>query len=113
MVPTMQAADSLQSEHSLSAEVVDLRTISPLDFPTILASVQKTGRLVVVHEAPRNLGVGAEIAATVADRALDSLKAPIKRVAGFDVEVPLARLEDFYIPNKDRILKAALDAVSY
>ena len=113
MVPTMQAADSLQSEHSLSAEVVDLRTISPLDFPTILGSVQKTGRLVVVHEAPRNLGVGAEIAATVADKALDSLKAPIRRVTGFDVEVPLARLEDFYLPNKDRVLKAALDVSNY
>ena len=113
MVPTMQAADSLQSDHSLSAEVVDLRTISPLDFPTILGSVRKTGRLVVVHEAPRNLGVGAEIAATVADKALDSLKAPIKRVAGFDVEVPLARLEDFYLPNKERVLKAALDVTSY
>ena len=113
MVPTMQAADSLQSEHSLSAEVVDLRTISPLDFPTILGSVRKTGRLVVVHEAPRNLGIGSEIAATVADKALDSLKAPIKRVTGFDIEVPLARLEDFYLPNKERVLKAALGVIGY
>jgi len=113
MVPTLQTADALQSERSLSAEVVDLRTISPLDFATILDSVRKTGRLVIVHEAPRNVGVGAEIAATVADKALDSLRAPIKRVAGFDTEVPLARLEDYYIPNKDRILKAALEVASY
>ena len=113
MVPTLQAADSLQSDRSLSAEVVDLRTISPIDFPTVLDSVRKTGRLVIVHEAPRNVGVGAEIAATVADKALDSLKAPIKRVTGFDIEVPLARLEDHYIPNRDRILKAALDVASY
>jgi 2-oxoisovalerate dehydrogenase E1 component len=113
MVPTLQAAESLQSERSVSAEVVDLRTISPLDFPTVLASVQKTGRLVIVHEAPRNVGVGAEIAATVADKALDSLKAPIKRVTGFDTEVPLARLEDYYVPNKDRIMKAALGLVNY
>ena len=113
MVPTMQAADALQSEHSLSAEVVDLRTISPLDFPTILGSVRKTGRLVVVHEAPRNIGVGSEIAATVADKALDSLKAPIRRVTGFDTEVPLARLEDFYLPNKDRIIKAVLGVINY
>jgi 2-oxoisovalerate dehydrogenase E1 component len=113
MVPTMQAANSLQSERSISAEVVDLRTVSPLDFPTVLGSVQKTGRLVVVHEAPRNLGIGAEIAATVADKALDYLKAPIRRVAGYDVEVPLARLEDYYIPNKDRVVKAALDLVNY
>jgi len=113
MVPTLLAAEDLQAGHSLSAEVVDLRTVSPIDFPTVLESVRKTGRLVIVHEAPRNAGVGAEIAATVAERALDSLRAPIKRVTGFDVEVPLARLEDFYIPNKDRIMKAALGLVSY
>jgi pyruvate/2-oxoglutarate/acetoin dehydrogenase E1 component/TPP-dependent pyruvate/acetoin dehydrogenase alpha subunit len=113
MVPTLQAVDALQSERSLSSEVVDLRTISPLDFAAVLDSVRKTGRLVIVHEAPRNVGVGAEIAATVAEKALDSLRAPIKRVAGFDTEVPLARLEDYYIPNKDRILKAALDVASY
>ena len=57
--------------------------------------------------------MGAEIAATVADKALDSLKSPIRRVTGFDVEVPLARLEDFYLPNKDRVLKAALDVINY
>ncbi len=113
MVPTMQAADALQSERSLSAEVVDLRTISPLDFPTVLESVRKTGRLVIIHEAPRNLGVGAEVAATVADKALDSLRAPIRRVAGFDTHVPLARLEDHYLPNKERILKAALEVADY
>ena len=113
MVPTLQAADALQAERSLSAEVVDLRTISPLDFQTILESVRKTGKLLVVHEAPRSVGVGAEIAATVADKALDSLRAPIRRVTGFDTEVPLARLEDYYIPNKDRIMKAALDLANY
>ena len=113
MVPTLQAAEALQSEHSISTEVIDLRTISPIDFPALLGSVRKTGRLVVVHEAPRNVGVGAEIAATVADKALDSLKGPIKRVTGFDTEVPLARLEDYYVPNKERIMKAAADLVSY
>ncbi len=113
MVPTLQAADSLQKEHSVSAEVVDLRTISPLDYTTILESVRKTGRLLVIHEAPRNVGVGAEIAATVSDKALDSLRAPIRRVTGFDIEVPLARLEDYYVPNKDRILKAVLELVNY
>ncbi|MDA4120397.1 MAG: alpha-ketoacid dehydrogenase subunit beta, partial [Thaumarchaeota archaeon] len=113
MVPTTQASISLQDERSVSAEVIDLRTVSPLDFPTILSSVQKTGRLVIVHEAPRTLGVGAEVAATVADRALDYLKAPIKRVTGFDTVIPLAKLEDYYVPNKDRIMKAASDLVSY
>ena len=113
MVPTLQAAESLQSEKSVSAEVIDLRTVSPIDFAAVLASVQKTGRLVVVHEAPRNVGIGAEVAATVAERALDSLRAPIKRVTGFDIPIPLARLEDNYIPNKDRVVKAALELVNY
>ena len=113
MIPTIQAAEALQSERSISAEVIDLRTVSPIDFPAVLTSVRKTGRLVVVHEAPRNVGVGAEVAATVADKALDSLKGPIKRVTGFDTEVPLARLEDYYVPNKERITKAAIDLVNY
>ena len=113
MVPTIQAAESLMAEKSVSAEVIDLRTISPLDFATVIASVQKSGRLVIVHEAPRNVGVGAEVAATVAERALDYLKAPIKRVTGFDIPIPLARLEDHYIPNKDRVVKAALELVNY
>ncbi|MDG6900843.1 MAG: pyruvate dehydrogenase (acetyl-transferring) E1 component subunit alpha [Nitrososphaerota archaeon] len=113
MVQTTQAADSLQSEKSVSAEVIDLRTVSPIDFDTVLASVQKTGRLVIVHEAPRNVGIGAEVAATVAEKALDYLKAPVKRVTGFDIPIPLARLEDNYIPNKDRIMKAALELTGY
>ncbi len=113
MVPTTQAAEALQSEKSISAEVIDLRTISPIDHPAIIGSVQKTGRLVVVHEAPRNVGLGAEIAATVAERALDYLKSPIKRVTGYDIPIPLARLEDNYIPSKERVMKAALELVSY
>jgi 2-oxoisovalerate dehydrogenase E1 component len=113
MVPTLQAADALQDDHSVSAEVLDLRTISPLDFPAILGSVKKTGRIVIVHEAPRTLGVGAEIAATVADKALDYLKAPVRRVTGFDTVVPLAKLEDYYIPSKERIVKAAADLAKY
>ncbi|HUI22935.1 MAG TPA: thiamine pyrophosphate-dependent enzyme [Nitrososphaerales archaeon] len=113
MVPTLQAAESMQSERSISAEVIDLRTISPIDFPTVLRSVRKTGRLVVVHEAPRNVGVGAEVAATVADKALDSLRGPIKRVTGYDTEVPLARLEDYYMPSMERIMKSAVDLINY
>ena len=113
MVPTLQAADALQGDHSISAEVIDLRTVSPLDFPAILGSVQKTGRIVIVHEAPKTLGVGAEIAATIADKALDYLKAPVKRVAGFDTVVPLAKLEDHYIPSKERIVKVAIELARY
>lgn len=113
MMPTIQAAEALLSENVVSAEVVDLRTVSPLDSGTILASVRKTGRLVVVHEAPRSFGVGAEIAALVADRGLDYLKAPVRRVTGFDTVVPLGKMEDFYIPSKERIAKAALELVGY
>jgi 2-oxoisovalerate dehydrogenase E1 component len=113
MIPTLQAAAKLREDGSASAEVVDLRTISPLDFDTILGSVQKTGKVVIVHEAPLTLGVGAEIAATIADRALDYLKAPVKRVTGFDTIVPLAKLEDEYIPNKERIVRAAEGLLRY
>ena len=113
MVPTLQAAEALQKESSLSAEVLDLRTISPLDKKSILESIQKTGRAVIVHEAPKNLGVGAEIAATLADNGLDYLRAPVKRVAGFDTVVPLAKLEDYYLPSAERIIKAALEVAKY
>jgi pyruvate/2-oxoglutarate/acetoin dehydrogenase E1 component/TPP-dependent pyruvate/acetoin dehydrogenase alpha subunit len=113
MVPTLEAAEQLQAQNSVSAEVVDLRTISPLDSTAILASVMKTGRLVVVHEAPRSFGVGAEIAALVADKGLDYLKAPVKRVAGFDTVVPLAKMEDDYIPSKERIANAAVELANY
>ena len=113
MVPTNQAAETLQIERSVSAEVVDLRTVSPIDFETVIGSVQKTGRLIIIHEAPRNVGIGAEVAATVAERALDYLKAPIKRITGYDIPIPLAKLEDNYIPSKERIAKAALELVSY
>jgi len=116
MAPTLAAADALQqqqTERSYSVEVIDLRTVSPIDFETVLASVRKTGRVVIVHEAPRNLGVGAEIAAKIADEGLDYLKAPVKRVTGFDTVVPLSKLEDEYVPSKDRILKAATKVLNY
>jgi 2-oxoisovalerate dehydrogenase E1 component len=113
MVPTLQAADNLQRDQSASSDVIDLRTVSPIDYQTILASVRKTGRAVIVHEAPKNLGVGAEIAATLADKAIDHLRAPIKRVAGFDTVFPLAKLEDLYLPDPARIAKAALEIIRY
>ena len=116
MAPTLAAADALQqqqTERSYSVEVIDLRTVSPIDFETVLASVRRTGRVVIVHEAPRNLGVGAEIAAKIADEGLDYLKAPVKRVTGFDTVVPLSKLEDEYIPSKGRILKAATKVLNY
>jgi pyruvate dehydrogenase E1 component beta subunit len=103
VVDVLKAAEQLAGEQ-IDAEVIDLTTISPIDFDTILESVAKTGRLVIVHEAARNCGVGAEIAATVAERGLYDLMAPIQRVTGFDTVMPLYRLENDYIPSIARIV---------
>ena len=84
--------------------MIDVATLKPLDVETILRSVEKTGRCVIVHEAPRTAGFGAEIAAEIAERALYSLLAPIKRVTGYDVVVPLAKLEKQYMPSVERIV---------
>lgn len=109
---TLSVARQLASD-SVSAEVIDVATLSPLDFDTILASVEKTGRLVIVHEAPRNSGFGAEIAARIAEYGLLSLQAPIERVTAPDVIVPLLRLENLYIPSETQILEAAKRAVAF
>jgi len=109
---TLAAASQLDAE-GISADVIDLATISPIDFETILASVEKTGRLVIVHEAPLNCGVGAEIAARVAERGLLSLQAPIERVTAPDVVVPLLRLEKDYMPGETDIVEAARRAVHF
>jgi len=104
MVPeTLAAAEKLEEE-GVTIEVIDVATLKPLDVETILRSVEKTGRCVIVHEAPRTAGFGAEVAAEIAERALYSLLAPIKRVTGYDVIVPLAKLEKQYIPSVDRIV---------
>ncbi len=105
VVDVLKAADQLAAQN-ISMEVIDLATVSPIDFDTILDSVAKTGRLVVVHEAARNCGVGAEIAATVAEHGLFDLIAPIQRVTGFDTVMPLYRLENEYIPSVPRIIDA-------
>jgi len=103
---TLEAADKL-AEQGISAEVIDVATISPLDMDTIYESVAKTGRCVIVQEAPKNCGVGAEIAANLADsKGLYSLQAPVKRVAGYDTVMPLFKLEKKYMPSVDRIVKA-------
>lgn len=101
---TLLAAKEMENE-GVSCEVIDLATISPIDYETILDSVEKTGRLVIVHEAPKTCGVGAEIAAEVADQALFSLEAPIVRVAGYDTPMPLFKLEHDYMPSVNRIVK--------
>lgn len=103
---TLKAATAL-AEEGISCEVIDLATISPLDLDTILESVEKTGRLVIVHEAARNCGVGAEIAAGVAEKGLYDLEAPIQRVTGYDTVMPLFRMEYQYLPSVRRIVDAA------
>jgi 2-oxoisovalerate dehydrogenase E1 component beta subunit len=107
---TLAAADALAND-GVSAAVIDVATVSPLDMRTILASVEKTGRCVIVHEAARNVGVGAEIAAQVADRGLLTLLAPIKRITGYDAVVPLAKLERHYMPQTARIVGAVRDVL--
>ena len=109
---TLTAAKAL-AEEGISAEVIDVATLKPLDTETILASVEKTGRLVIVHEAALTAGFGAEISAQVAEHGLLSLQAPVARVAGYDTVVPLPRLEDFYMPDEARILEAARRAVAF
>jgi 2-oxoisovalerate dehydrogenase E1 component beta subunit len=107
MIPeTMRAAETL-AEEGIDAEVIDVATIKPLDLDTILASVRKTGRCAVIHEAPRTAGFGAEIAAEIGEHALYSLLAPVRRVTAYDVIVPLSRLEKQYVPSVDRIVEQA------
>lgn len=112
MKETMEAAEQLENS-GISAEVIDLASVSPIDMETILISVEKTGRCVIVHEAPKNCGVGAEIAAQLAEYALDSLQAPIQRVAGYDVVMPYAQLEKQYMPSVLRIIKAVNTVMEY
>ncbi len=102
---TMMVAKKLEMQ-GVSAEVIDVATLKPIDMLTIANSVEKTGRCVIIHEAPRSCGVGAEIAAELAEHSLLSLQAPIKRVTGYDVTMPYFQLEKSYLPNESRILAA-------
>ena len=108
----LAAADTLAAE-GVSTEVIDAATLKPLDTDGVLESVAKTGRCVIVHEAPLTCGVGAEIAARIAERGLVSLLAPIERVAGWDTVMPLYRLEQQYLPSEARILAAVRRVLAY
>jgi pyruvate dehydrogenase E1 component beta subunit len=113
MVKTcLQAAQAAEDEGK-SIEVVDLRSLSPLDLDTVVASVEKTGRLVVVHEASTNLGLGAEVAAAVTQRAFYSLEAPVLRVGGYNLPYPPSRLEEEFLPDLDRVLDTVDRALSF
>ncbi|MBW3661620.1 MAG: alpha-ketoacid dehydrogenase subunit beta [Actinobacteria bacterium] len=104
MVKTALEAAEAAADEDWSLEVVDMRSLSPMDTVTIVESVKKTGRCIVVHEAGRTLGVGAEVAARVQEQAFYHLEAPIFRATGFDTPYPPAKLEEYWLPNADRIL---------
>ena len=113
MVNVLLAAADIAAQEGTSAEVIDLRSLSPIDYEPVLASVRKTGRLIVAQEAPGFVSIGSEIAATVAERAFYSLEAPVIRVAGFDTPFPPAKLESAYLPDADRVLEAVDRAMAY
>ena len=106
MVKTCLQAAQAAEEEGRSLEVVDLRSLSPLDEATILASARKTGRVVVVHEASTFLGMGAEISAIVTEQAFYQLEAPVLRVGGYNVPYPPSRIEEEFLPDLDRVLDA-------
>jgi len=106
-------AAAAAAEEGLDLEVIDLRALSPIDWEPLFASVRRTGHAVVVHEAPGNIGVGAEIAARLTEECFYSLEAPVLRVTGYDVPYPASRLEDDYLPNLDRVLDAVDRSLEY
>jgi 2-oxoisovalerate dehydrogenase E1 component beta subunit len=113
MIPTALEAAELAKEEGWSLEVVDLRSLNPIDYDTVIASVKKTGRAVVVHEAPMTLGPGAEIAARIQEGAFYSLEAPVQRVTGWDTPYPPALLEEEFLPSPDTILNAVERALEF
>jgi len=107
MRPTLEAAEELQRQHGVEADVIDLLTISPLDDSLLVESARKTGRVAVVHEAPRSFGPGAEVVARLVEKAFYHLEAPVARVTGYDVIIPLFSREKYYLPGAARIVDAA------
>lgn len=108
----LQAADQL-AQQGISVEVIDVATLKPLDMETILHSVEKTGRCVIVHEAARSNGVGAEIAAQLAEKALLWLQAPVKRIAGYDIPMPYFKYEQYYMIHVDEIIQGIEETLAY
>jgi len=112
-VTCQKAAERLQKEDGASVEIIDLRTLAPLDLDAVLASVGKTGRCVIAHEAPNTGSWAAELSALIAERGLLRLLAPVARVGGWDIRMPLFRLEQYYIPDADRVVMAARKTLSF
>jgi pyruvate dehydrogenase E1 component beta subunit len=111
MIPVAEQAAEILAKEQISVDLIDLRTLVPLDEPAVLQSVEKTGRAVIVHEAPRFCGFGAELSALLAEKAFFSLKAPIGRVTGYDTPFPYA-LENFYLPNAERVAQTVRETVA-
>jgi pyruvate dehydrogenase E1 component beta subunit len=112
MRPTLEAASILREKEGVEPELIDLLTVSPLDDTEIVASVKKTGRAVVVHEAPRSFGPAAEVVSRLVEKAFFYMEAPIARVTGFDVVIPLFSKEKAYLPSAERILRGARKVLS-
>jgi pyruvate dehydrogenase E1 component beta subunit len=112
MRPTLEAAETLQEEDGVEAEVIDLLTISPLDDSQFSESVRKTGRVVIVNEAPRSFGPAAEILARILDKSFWYLEAPVRRITGYDVIMPLFAREQAYLPDAERVLHAARETLA-
>jgi len=113
MRPALEAAADLEDERGASLEVIDLQSISPIDTETLIGSVTKTGRAVVVHEAPRTAGIGAEVSARITERALEALDAPVKRVTGYDIHFPFFQVEQQYLPDVETIKEAVTETLAY
>jgi pyruvate dehydrogenase E1 component beta subunit len=113
LLPVARKVADVCAEEGRNVEVIDLRSLSPIDDETILRSVERTGRLVVAHEASRSVGLGSEIASRVQDAIFHSLEAPVIRVTGYDTPYPASRLEEEWLPGLDRILDAIDRSFSY
>ena len=113
MRPVLEAADDLGDLHNLNVEVIDLLSIKPMDTETLVESVSKTGRCVIVHEGPRTCGIAAEIIARLNEKAFEYLIAPIKRVTGYDIHFPFFQTEQHYLPDPDTIIEAVKETMAY
>ncbi len=113
MRPTLEAAEDLADLHSIDVAVIDLLSISPMDTETLVDSVSKTGRAVIVHEGPRTCGVAAEIIARLNESAFEHLLAPIRRVTGYDIHFPFFQCEEHYLPDPDTIIEAVKETLAY
>ena len=113
MRQTLEATEDLVDLHNIDVEVIDLLSISPMDTQTLVDSVSKTGRCVIVHEGPRNCGIAAEIIARLNEKAFEHLEAPIKRVTGYDIHFPYFQVEQHYLPDPDTIIEAVKQTLAY